>query len=225
MLKSKLLISSALLLSILLFCPVSSAFGQSAKKRYIDRKSIKFNIGELALADIPIASRLGISYEFLLDRNYGIMIGMSYLTYPTSMWGKDSLSRAWRANVDQKGYNFDLSFRHYFDNADESSYYISTFFSTSRLWIESVNIPSIIMKKDRVALVFGYQKRWQSLYMDFSCGLGVKIKNWKSYLRQIPTTNNRLSPDYNWGMGWNFEFNRPTTTIAMPVQFLMGFRF
>lgn len=225
MLKKRLFIHSAFLLSALFLLPTSSTFSQGVKKRYIERKSIKFNIGELALADIPIASRLGVSYEFLLDRNYGIMIGMSYLTYPISMWGKDSLSRAWRSNVDQKGYSFDLSFRHYFNDADESGYYISTFFSTSRLWIDNVNLPSLIMKKDRVALVLGYQKRWRSLYMDISGGLGVKIKNWKSHLQQTPTNNARLPPDYSWSMGWNFEFNKPTTTIAAPMQFLVGFRF
>ncbi|MBL7818813.1 MAG: hypothetical protein JNL70_27690 [Saprospiraceae bacterium] len=224
MLKTKHFIFSVFLLG---FFSISSICAQSAsKKRYIERKSIKLNISELALADIPIASRMGISYEFLLDRNYGIMVGMAYLGYPISMWGKDSLSRVWRSQVQQQGYNFDVSFRHYFDDADESSYYISTYFSTSRLWVDSNSLPEVLlMKKDRVALVLGYQKKWRSLYIDLSGGLGVKFQNWKTHLRQTLTNYNRLSPDYNWGMGWNFEFNKPTTSIAVPIQLLVGFRF
>ena len=187
---------------------------------------MKFNVGEIVLADIPIASRLGVSYEFLLDRNFGIMIGMAYLGYPVSMWGSDSLSRAWRSNIDQKGYNVDCSFRHYFNDADESGYYFSTFFSSSRLWIDGANLPApILMRKDRIALVLGYQRRWRFVYFDFSGGLGVKIKNWKTHLQQMPTYNSRLSPDYTTSLGWSFEFNKPVTTLAVPFQFLLGFRF
>ncbi len=225
MFNNRFSISSVLVLGLFCFCSISHASAQGAKKRHIDRKSLKFNIGEIALADIPIASRLGVSYEFLLDRNYGIMIGMAYLSYPVQMWGGDSLSRVWRNSVQQKGFNFDLSFRHYFDDADESAVYLSTFFSTSRLWIDNVNLPEVLtLKKDRVALVIGKQSKWRSLYFDGSIGLGVKSKNWKTHLKQS-TANNRLDPNYNWGVGWNFEFNKPTIALAVPVQFLVGIRF
>jgi hypothetical protein len=226
MLKKHFWATSALLLSLVCLYPTTCVHGQAAKKKYIERKAIKFNISEMALADIPISSRLGIAYEFLLDRNYGIQIGMAYLGYPIPMWGKDSLSRTWRAQVQQKGYNFDLAFRHYFDDADESTYYISTYFSTSRLWIDNINLPNVLlMKKDRVALIIGHQKQWRSLYFDLSAGLGVKVQNWKTHLRQAPLSTLRASPDYSGSMGWNFEFNRAKTAIAVPIQFVIGFRF
>jgi hypothetical protein len=225
----KFSISSVCILSFFLFLSTSSISAQGAKKRHIERKSIKFNIGELALADIPISSRLGISYEFLLDRNYGIMIGMAYLGYPVSMWGSDSLSRAWRSSFLQKGYNFDLSFRHYFDDADDNSYYISTYFSTSRLWLDNPNLPNVlVLKKDKIALVLGYQKKWRSVYFDVSAGIGVKSKNWKTHLQQINTptgVGQPLRPDYKTSIGWNIEFNKSNISLAMPVQFLAGFRF
>lgn len=217
---------SAFLLSLFCLYPTANIHGQAAKKKYIERKAIKFNISEMALADIPISSRLGIAYEFLLDRNYGIQIGMAYLGYPINMWGKDSLSRAWRSNVQQKGYNFDLAFRHYFDDADESTYYISTYFSTSRLWVDNINLPDmLLMKKDRVALCIGHQTRWRSLYFDISGGLGVRVQNWKTHLRQAPLSSLRVSPDYSGSMGWNFEFNKTKTAIAFPIQWVIGFRF
>ena len=217
---------SVLVLGLFLLLPISSTYAQGAKKRHIERKSLKLNLPELALSDIPISSRMGVTYEFLLDRNYGIMIGMAYLGYPLSMMGGDSLSRAWRANVQQKGFSFDLSFRHYFDDADDNSYYISTFFSTSRLWIDSNSLPEIlVLKKDRVALILGYQKKWRSLYFDFSAGLGVKSKNWKTHLQQTTNRGQTLRPDGSFNMGWNFEFNKPNIALAMPIQFLTGIRF
>lgn len=227
MLNKRLFILSVFLLSLFCVYPTSSIQGQAAaKKRHIERKAIKLNLSEMALADIPIASRLGISYEFLLDRNYGIQVGMAYLGYPVNMWGNDSISRKWRNDVQQKGYNFDIAFRHYFDDADESTLYISTFFSTSRLWIDSNNLPNVLlMKKDRIALVIGHQTRWRSLYFDLSAGLGVKIQNWKTHLSQMPINNLRVSPDYTGSMGWNFEFNKAKTTLAVPIQLLVGFRF
>jgi hypothetical protein len=207
--------------------PTSLVYSQSpAKKRQIDRKAIKLNLSEMALADIPISSRLGISYEFLLDRNYGIQLGMAYLGYPVTMWGNDSTSRIWRNNVQQMGYNFDLAFRHYFDDADESTFYISTFFSTSRLWIDNSSLSEVLlMKKDRIALVVGHQKKWRSLYFDLSGGLGVKIQNWQTHLRQSSFNNLRTGPDYSGSMGWNFEFNKAKTALAVPIHFLAGFRF
>lgn len=219
--------TSVFLLSLFCMCPTSLVHGQAAaKKRHIDRKAIKLNLSEMALADIPISSRLGISYEFLLDRNYGIQLGMAYLGYPVTMWGNDSTSRIWRNNVQQMGYNFDLAFRHYFDDADESAFYLATFFSTSRLWIDDSSLSDVLlMKKDRIALIVGHQKKWRSLYFDISGGLGVKIQNWQTHLRQASLNNLRTGPDYSGSMGWNFEFNKAKTTIAVPIQFLAGFRF
>ncbi len=226
MLHKNLLVFSVFWLSLFCLFPTSSTLAQGAKKRYLERKAIKLNISEMALADIPIASRLGVAYEFLLDRNYGIQLGMAYLTYPVSMWGKDSMSKAWRANVQQKGYNFDVAFRHYFDDADETTTYLSTYFSTSRLWIDGTGLPNVLlMKKDRIAVIIGYQKKWRSLYFDLSGGLGVKIQNWQTHLKQTAFNNLRPSQDYTGIIGWNFEFNKPTTKLAIPIQCVVGLRF
>jgi hypothetical protein len=227
MFKIKSLMTSILILGFFSIFTITSANAQAAKKRRIERKSLKFNISELAIADIPISSRMGVSYEFLLDKNYGIMIGMAYLGYPISMLGGDSLSRAWRATVLQRGFNFDLSFRHYFDDADESSLYISTFFSTSRLWVDSNGAPSILtLKKDRVAIMIGQQKKWRSLYFDMSIGLGVKSQNWRTRLQQTPIiVGSNLRPDYNPTIGWNLDFSKPIVALAVPIQLLVGIRF
>lgn len=191
------------------------------------RKSLKFNINGLALADIPLASHYGLSYELLLDRNYGIQVGIGYLGYPVSSWGSDSVSQAWRNTVSQFGYSLDASFRHYFNDADETTYYISTYFSTSRLWLNSTMGPAdLLLKKDRIALMIGRQKTWRThIYFDFSMGVGVKFKNWRTHIQQVKTVANRLTAETQWAAGWNMEFNVPTTSIAFPVQFLVGFRF
>ena len=158
--------------------------------------------------------------------DYGIQLGVGFLGYPINMWGTDSMSRAWRDNVQQIGYNFDIAFRHYFDDADETSLYISTFFSTSRLWIDVASYPNVIsMTKNRAALVLGYQKKWRSLYFDFSAGLGVRLQNYKIHIQQTPVPNSRPSQEYVGGIGWNFEMNRSVTGLAVPIQFVVGFRF
>lgn len=227
MLKANFFTISVCVLSLFFVFPSHSLFAQSVnKKRYIERKAIKINVNEIVLADIPVASKLGVSYEFLLDRNYGIQLGMGFLGYPINMWGTDSMSRAWRDNVQQVGYNFDIAFRHYFDDADETSMYISTFFSTSRLWIDVISYPRVIsMTKSRVALVLGYQKRWRSLYFDLSAGLGAKFQNYRTHLQPVLLPQARLSQEYVGGFGWNFELNKDVVKIAVPIQFVVGYRF
>ena len=162
----------------------------------------------------------------MLDRNYGVMLGISYLGYPVAVWGSDSASQAWRNNVVENGYSLDLSLRHYFDDADESSYYMSTYFSLSRLWLSSDRAPNdIFMRKERIAIMLGYQKNWRGIYFDLSGGLGVKFKNWRTQLTQLPINGNRISPEYDWGLGWSFDFRRSVTTIAVPIELLVGFCF
>jgi hypothetical protein len=189
---------------------------------------MKLDLGGIGISDIPVASRFGLAYEFMLDHNYGLQIGLGYLGTPSYAWGRDSAKAMWRIHNKVSGMSFDLAFKHYFDNIDETTTYMSTFFSWSRAWLSNGQLTEdFTLQKIRVGVMFGYQKAFNNAYFDVSWGLGARFKSYQFDLQQIqPTTLPIVRPEANyWGLGWHLDADKRTVSLAMPIQFTVGIRY